>query len=221
MNDMGIIFDLDGTLLNSIDDLGNAMNLVLKRHGFMVHDLSAYQKFVGNGIKKLVERALPNKTENLDYYYELYLMEYGKKFMDQSKLYEDVYEVLKELNKKSIPIAIHTNKLQRYLNDIKEHYFDGIDFVSLVGDQSDLKHKPNPFHAIKIAQEMEINPSKIFFVGDSDVDMKTAVCAGMIPVGVSWGFRSVEELKEEGAQFILKDMKSLLDVLELNKIKES
>lgn len=218
---MGIIFDLDGTLLNSIDDLGNAMNIVLRKHNFKIHDLRAYQQFVGNGIKKLVERALPENTENLNYYYELYLVEYGKNFMDQSKLYEDVYEVLKELNERRIPIAIHTNKLQRYLDDIKDHYFEGIDFVSVVGDQADLKHKPNPFHTIKIAQEMNVNPSNVYFVGDSDVDMKTSISAGMIPVGVSWGFRSVEELKQEGAHFILKDMKSLLDMLELNKIKES
>ena len=221
MKDMGIIFDLDGTLLNSIADLGNAMNLVLKRNNFKDHPIVSYQQFVGNGVKKLVERALPQDIDDINEYYEAFVIEYGKSFTNKSVLYDGVYEVLKELNDQSIPIAIHTNKLQMYLDDIMNHYFTGIEFVSVLGDQSDLKHKPNPFHTLAIAHEMKVDPKNIFFVGDSDVDIKTGLAAGMIPVGVSWGFRSVEELKGEGAQFILKDMKALLDVLELNKIKES
>ena len=220
MNKMGIIFDLDGTLLNSIADLGNAMNLVLKRNHFKEHPIVSYQQFVGNGVKKLVERALPQYIDDINEYYEDFVIEYGKNFMDRSVLYDDVYAVLKELNNKSIPIAIHTNKLQLYLDDICDHYFKGIEFVSVLGDKSDLKHKPNPFHTLAIANEMKVDPKNIFFVGDSDVDIKTGLAAGMIPVGVSWGFRSVEELKGEGAQFILNDMKALMNVLELNKIKE-
>lgn len=209
---MAVIFDLDGTLLNSIDDLGNAMNLVLKRHNYPCHSMEVYKTFVGNGIRKLVERSLPVDIENFESLYEEYLIAYGETNHSGSYLYNDVYETLKKLNEMSIPIAIHTNKMQVYTNKIIKHYFSDIEFVSVVGDLGDGKRKPDPFHTQGIMDLF--NTKEIFFVGDSDVDMKTAKNANCIAVGVSWGFRSVEELKREGAQYILESMSDLLALLD-------
>ncbi len=207
---MGFIFDLDGTLLNSINDLGNAMNEVLRRHNMPEHDMEVYKTFVGNGIRKLVERSLPKDVTDVDAYYEEYLIAYGKAYRNDSFLYDDVRETLLKLNDLKIPISIHTNKMQMYTDEIVKHYLKDVSFVSIVGDQDDGLHKPNPHHTEKILSDM--NCSKVFFVGDSDVDMKTAKNANLIPVGVSWGFRSVEELNQEGAQHILT---SFTDVLNL------
>lgn len=209
---MGFIFDLDGTLLDSISDLGNAMNVMLKRHNYPVHTLETYKTFVGNGIHKLVERSLPAHVTDVDAYYNEYLEIYGAAYCNDSYLYNGVLETLKILNNRGIPIAIHTNKMQVYTDEIVRHYLKDIDFVAVIGDQRDGHHKPDPLHTAKIADKM--NCDKIYFVGDSDVDMKTALNAGLIPVGVSWGFRSVEELKHEGAKHMLQSFNELLKLVD-------
>lgn len=208
---MGVIFDLDGTLLNSIDDLGNAMNVVLKRHNYPTHTMDVYKTFVGNGIRKLVERSLPKDAENFDVLYEEYLIAYGETGHEGSYLYNDVYETLKKLNELEIPIAIHTNKMQVYTDKIVKRYFSDIEFASVIGDLGDGKRKPDPYHTFAIIEQL--GSDKTYFVGDSDVDMNTAKNASCIPVGVSWGFRSVEELKREGAEYILDSMSDLLSLI--------
>ncbi len=208
-----IIFDLDGTLLDSLHDLGNAMNRVLMNHNFPIHDIKQYQTFVGNGIYKLVQRSLPETCTDVQPYFEEYLDSYDKGYKVDSKLYEGVYDTLKTLNQKGVKIAVHTNKMQRYTSDIIEHYFDGIHFIEVMGDQGDNLHKPNPHHTLGIAKKLGMDPQDILFVGDSNVDIETAVNAKMIPVGVSWGFRSVEELKNAGAMHIIDGMHELLELI--------
>lgn len=209
---MGFIFDLDGTLLDSIMDLGTAMNRVLEGHGLPLHTMETYKTFVGNGIAKLVERSLPEGIDNFDLYYQEYLEEYGAISGQHSQVYDHVIDVLKTLNQRNIPISIHTNKMQVYTDKIVSHYFKGIDFVSVIGDQGDGMIKPNPHHTKIMAKEL--NADKVFFVGDSDVDMETAVNANLIPVGVTWGFRSVERLKETGAQHLIESFDQLLNLLD-------
>lgn len=209
---MGFIFDLDGTLLNSIDDLGNAMNVVLGRHNLPTHSMEVYKTFVGNGIRKLVERSLPIGTENFESLYEEYLHAYGEAYCEASYLYDEVYDTLRVLNDRNIPIAIHTNKMQVYTDNIVDHYLSGIEFVGIIGDKGDGLHKPNDFHTQVILNEMQ--REKVFFVGDSDVDMKTAKNANCVAVGVSWGFRSIEELKREGAQHILEAFSDVLSLID-------
>ncbi|MBK2404208.1 HAD-IIIA family hydrolase [Erysipelothrix rhusiopathiae] len=214
---MAFIFDLDGTLLDSIDDLGNNLNTVLQRHGLPTYDRTQYKKFVGNGMKKLVERALPSDYEGFERILEEYLDEYSHHYTEASVPYDKVCETLKTLNQRNIPIAICTNKKQEYTDGIVKHYYGDIDFIATIGDSFDGKHKPNPYYPLTIASKMAIDPSLIYFVGDSDVDMKTAKNAGMIPVGVSWGFRSVEELREHGAQYIIDSIEDVLSLPRLTK----
>lgn len=214
---MAFIFDLDGTLLDSIDDLGNNLNTVLARHGLQTYNRAQYKKFVGNGMKKLVERALPADYEGFDVILDEYLDEYSRHYTVASAPYEKVCETLLELNRRQIPIAICTNKKQEYTDGIVRHYYDDIKFVATIGDKFDGKHKPNPFYPLQIASMMAQDPKTIYFVGDSDVDMKTAKNAGMIPVGVSWGFRSVEELKANGAEYIIDSIEEVLQLPKLAK----
>lgn len=207
-----IIFDLDGTLLNSLDDLGSAMNASLEYFQYPTHPMESYKTFVGNGLEKLCERALGENQENFEPVFEHFLNQYGTQ-KSVARVYPNVIEVLKTLNEMNVPIAIHTNKMQRFTDDIIETFFSNIDFVDVVGDLEDGLRKPDPSHTLKIMNNFPGNVKEVYFVGDSDVDMFTANNAECIPVGVSWGFRSVTQLKSAGAQHIIHDMKDLLDML--------
>lgn len=208
----GIIFDLDGTLLNTIADLGNSMNRILKKYNLPEYPLDAYTLFVGNGMKKLVERAVGEHPQ-FEEILEAYLDEYQDHYLDDSLPYNNVIETLKILNDRKIPIAICTNKKQVYTDNIVKHFFKDIKFEAVMGDQFDGKHKPNPHSALICAEKMNCKPENIFFVGDSNVDMQTAKNANMTPIGVSWGFRSVEELESEGASQIIDNMSEILNLV--------
>ncbi|NLC54990.1 MAG: HAD family hydrolase [Erysipelothrix sp.] len=200
---MGFIFDLDGTLLDSLEDLKNSLNAVLKRHGLKEHSSSDYKNFVGNGMQVLVERAIPKDYPKADEVLSEVLVEYGERYYEESRPYAGILPMLKTLNEKNIPISICTNKKQEYTDEIIKRFFSDIEFVKVVGDQFDGLHKPNPHYPLIIAKEMEVETTDIYFVGDSDVDMQTSINAEMKGVGVSWGFRTVEELKNSGAITII------------------
>lgn len=210
---MGFIFDLDGTLLNSLEDLKNSLNTVLEKRNLPVHSSAAYKQFVGNGMYTLVERAIPVGCEDLDSIFQDFLLEYGQRYYEASRPYDGVVSMLKTLNEKKVPISICTNKKQEYTDEILKQFFDGIEFVEVVGDKSDGLHKPNSHYPLLIAQSMELEPHELYFVGDSDVDMQTAQNSKMRGVGVSWGFRSVKELEEAGAQTIIYHADELFKLL--------
>lgn len=208
-----IIFDLDGTLLDTLDDLSASMNRTLEYFNLSTHPVDSYRLFVGNGLKKLVERAIPDNEPRFDAIFEMFLDDYSKHYLVDSKPYPYVMDALKELNKRGIPIAICTNKKQEFTDNIVNSVFSEIRFESVMGDTFDGFHKPNPQKPLAIAEIFGTDPKSIYFVGDSSVDMDTARNATMIPVGVSWGFRSVEELKEHGAQLIIDRLDSLIDLV--------
>ncbi len=207
-----IIFDLDGTLLDSLKDLGSAMNTTLKEYGYPEHPMESYKTFVGNGLYKLCQRALGKNQENFDAVFESFLKQYGEQD-SVAEVYPNVLETLKELNALNIPIGIHTNKMQRFTDEIVETFFGDIKFEMVVGDREDDLKKPNPHYTHEIIKSFPGNTESVYFVGDSDVDMFTAVNAKVIPVGVSWGFRSVEQLQGAGAQYVIDNMKDLLNVI--------
>ncbi|NLW14708.1 MAG: HAD-IA family hydrolase [Erysipelothrix sp.] len=209
----GIIFDLDGTLLNSLNDLGNSVNKVLRAHGFEEHDMSSYKNFVGNGVYKLVERSFEKDYDNLEEAYQSFLMDYKDACTQDSHLYDGIYDLLKRLNALEIPIAIHTNKAQELTDKIVKHYMSDIDFVDVIGDRFDGLNKPNPFYTTHIANQMNLKPESILFVGDSDVDIINAKNGGFIPAGVSWGFRHEDELLENGAKHIINNAEEILKLL--------
>lgn len=200
---MGFIFDLDGTLLNSIEDLKNSLNSVLKRYQLPEHSSSSYKDFVGNGMKVLVERAVPKGYPEIEKIIKEFLLEYEKRYYEESRPYDGIMPMLKTLNEKNIPISICTNKKQEYTDEIVKRFFSEIEFIKVIGDKFDGLNKPDPFYPLMIAEEMNLKSSDLYFVGDSDVDMQTSINAKMKGIGVSWGFRSVTELKNAGATLII------------------
>lgn len=211
-----VIFDLDGTLLDSLEDLANSLNIVLKRHGLNEHPLDAYRHFVGNGMAKLVERALSDEDQrHYDLIYKEFLEEYAQRFDEYSKPYDGVIEMLQTLQDKHVKMAICTNKKQAYTDQIIQNIFKGFDFLEVVGDRDDGHRKPSTYHPLMIAKALDTPAEKIYFVGDSDVDMMTAKNANMIAVGVSWGFRGREELESAGADIVIDHPSELKEVLKI------
>lgn len=209
----GVIFDLDGTLINSLEDLARSCNTVLEELGLPTHSIDSYRFRVGNGIGKLVERSLPEDKQDL-YFQALARFKeiYRENAMKYTKVYPQITEVLETLEAKGYPLGICTNKHQEAAEALAEHFFGNKFFDILMGDTADSKRKPNPEKVLKIADIWDIEPKDILYLGDSDVDMQTAVNAGMVPVGVLWGFRPEEELVAHGAKILLQEPKELLEL---------
>ncbi|WP_348797351.1 HAD family hydrolase [Flavobacterium adhaerens] len=207
-----IIFDLDGTLINSLEDIADAMNKVLDENKYPTHDYKSYNFFIGNGIRKLVSRALPedkrNETE-IDRCYEAMMDYYGENCIRKTKPYQGIQALLNELNSKNIPISVLSNKSDSLTKKITHSIFPEY-FEPVVGLTSEALKKPNPSTAIQISEKLNCNPSEVVFVGDSGIDMQTATQAGMYAVGVSWGYRTKEELFLEGAKLFLEEPSDLM-----------
>ena len=207
-----VIFDLDGTLVNSIDDLADSANAVLAEYGFPQHDVESYKYRVGNGIRKLMQRALPeDKQEMLDTALDRFKQIYAAHSLDKTAPYPGIKELLLSLKQKQIPIAICTNKHDEAAKDIVKILFGTIEFDQIIGDKPGLKRKPDPGKVLAIAANWNLQPEEIAYLGDSGVDMQTAVKADMMPVGVLWGFRKEDELLDNGAKVLLKAPPELLE----------
>ena len=216
MNIKGIVFDLDGTLADSVIDIAESMNFVLKEQNIPVHEIDAYKQFAGNGIRKLVERALPEDlrsgetyTRNLNKMLEVY----GENCINKTKLFPGVPDLLNQLQEKEIKIAVFSNKLDDLTQKVVKVLLAKWNVAFVTGISSTVKRKPNPQGALLAAEKMGLSPSEIIFVGDSGVDMETAKNAGMTGVGVLWGFRSAEELKANGAKAIISEATDLINHL--------
>ncbi len=209
----GIIFDLDGTLIDSRNDLGNSVNRTLIKHGLEPHPMDMYNQFVGNGIRKLVERAFPKNYVHLEMALLDFMEDYRDHITDAILFYEGIELMLKKLNQHKIPIAVCTNKEQSLTNKIFETYFKEYDFVDVVGDQFDGQQKPNPFHVNQLINKMNLSREVILFVGDSNVDIQTAQNAKLKSCGVAWGFRGETELRESGATYIARNVNDIIQLV--------
>ena len=212
-----IIFDLDGTLLDTLRDLGEAMNAVLREHGFSVHPIEAYRYFVGEGVEQLVRRTLPEEYRTRDMVGRLVnemREEYARRWMDNTRAYPGVAEMLDELERRSLPKAVLSNKPHNFTVEMTKKMLGAWSFVAIRGLTPETPRKPDPATALEIAREMEIPPSEIVLVGDTGVDMQTANAAGMYAAGVLWGFRDAAELLEAGARSLLAAPHELFDLLE-------
>jgi len=211
-----VIFDLDGTLLDTIEDLGDSMNSVLEKHGYPVHDLKAYKYFVGNGMRNLVLRALPeNRRDSASVDQGLIEMqsEYAKRWADKTRPYPGIPALLDALTEKGIKLAVLSNKLDKFSNDIVKKLLPHWDFYPVYGERKGVPIKPDPAGALEIAGILGLSPEEFLYLGDSGVDMKTAVSAGMYAIGVLWGFRNAGELRENGANMIIADPLEVLKLL--------
>jgi len=213
MSIKGIVFDLDGTLADSIEDIAESMNQVLEEQNLAVHDITTYKSFVGNGIRKLVERSLPEAertpelfAKNLSRMMEVY----GANCINKTKLYPGVSDLLDQIQQKGLKIAVFSNKANDLTQKVVKVLLAKWEVEFVVGAGGDVARKPNPQGALMAAEKMGFTPKELMFVGDSGVDMETAKNAGMFGVGVLWGFRGAEELKTNGADAIISDAIELL-----------
>ncbi|MBB5335348.1 HAD family hydrolase [Pectinatus brassicae] len=208
-----VIFDLDGTLINSLEDLADSANAVMREYNFPTYSLDDYRMKIGNGVKKLIERAVPSGTSEettaavLARYREVYKQNNIKK----TAPYAGIKQMLADLQQKNIPVAICTNKPDADAKNIVNILFPDVEFVEVIGDLPGFKPKPDPKKVLMIAEKMQLQPQEIAYVGDSSVDMQTGVNAAMLPVGVTWGFRDEEELIANGGQVIINKPAELLD----------
>ncbi len=211
-----VIFDLDGTLLNTIGDLAAACNVVLERHDLPQHTYEEYCHFVGNGILRLVERAIPEPLRTPEFVQEVRkdFVEYYTAHIDiHTKPYEGVQELLRELTRRGIKTGVASNKFQAGTEKLVRLFFGDIPFVAVLGQRPNIPLKPDPSIALEILEKGGENRENTLYVGDSGIDMQTAATAGLRSVGCSWGFRSREELQEAGACHIIDRADQLLELL--------
>ena len=200
------IFDLDGTLLDTVADLANATNQALQQCGYPTHPVEAYYQFVGNGINKLFARALPTEystEENVLRIRALFVPYYNEHNADCSRPYPGVVELLRALQDDGVQLAVASNKYHEATLKLVRHFFPDIRFAAIYGQREGVPIKPAPDIVHDILRDTGIAKEKTLYIGDSGVDMQTASNAGVESVGVTWGFRSEEELREHGAAHIV------------------
>ena len=217
MHCQAAVFDLDGTLVDSLADLADAANAMLASYGFRTHDVGAYRYFVGDGSRKLIERILPEERSRdaafVDEAMARYKDCYAERLLHRTQLYDGIPEMLEELRRRNIPMAICTNKHQSAADAIVEALFPKNMFQEVIGDRRGLPRKPDPQKVLHIARRMGVSPASTAYFGDTAVDMDTAHNAGALAVGVLWGFRPPQELTAHGAQILLSHPRELFQKL--------
>jgi len=216
MSFKGIIFDLDGTLLDTIEDIADSMNQVLSENKLPTHDTEAYRLFVGSGIKNLVRKALPESHRDeatVQAYFETMYNLYRENCVNKTKPYDGITDLLDELATRDLKLAILSNKADEMTQQTARVLLPEDYFTIIAGLTDETLKKPNPQKALQMSQEMSIAPKEMIYVGDTDVDMQTANNAGMYAVGVLWGFRGEEELRANEAQKILNHPSELMELL--------
>ncbi len=208
-----VIFDLDGTLLNTIADLGNACNHALRELGYSEHALLTYNYMVGNGVRKLVERAEPDADpKTVDRLLSIFREYYDEHCMDHTVPYPGIPDMLRTLDSRGVSIAVASNKYQAAAERIVRHYFPDIPFVAIMGQVEGRPTKPDPSIIFSILNEHPTPKNDVLYAGDSGVDMETARRACIESVGVSWGFRPVSELRAAYADHIVSSTPELLEI---------
>ena len=210
-----VIFDLDGTLLNTIADLGHAANYALEQCGYPTHPISADPRVVGSGLTRLLERVLPESARTTDRAEALrgYFMEYYNEHMaDDTVPYNGIPELLSSLTEKGIKVAVASNKYQSAVEKLIARYFPAIPFAAVEGQKEGIPVKPDPSIVFEILGKVPTPKAEVLYVGDSGIDMETARRACVESAGVTWGFRPVSELREAYADHIVETPSTLLRI---------
>ena len=208
-----VIFDLDGTLLNTIADLATSTNQALQHYGYPTHPIEAYRFFVGNGINKLFERALPENERNEENVLRIrsfFLPYYNEHNTDFSEPYPGIPELLLSLHEQGISLAVASNKYQQATEKLIAHYFPNLPFIKVLGQREGIPVKPDPTIVYDILKDSSFAPEEVLYVGDSGVDMQTAINAHVDGIGVSWGFRPRTELDPFQPLAIIDEANELL-----------
>ena len=206
-----IIFDLDGTLLDTLDDLTDATNEVLRKRGLPLRTKEEVRSFVGNGIKKLIERALGTRTELLEEALEDFKSYYSQHCADKTKAYDGILEMLVTLKNKGVPTAVLSNKADFAVKKLAKEYFDGL-LTAAVGEDEEkgIRKKPAPDGLLTLVKALGVEVKEALYVGDSEVDIQTAKNAGMDCLCVTWGFRDREFLQSQGGTLFVDKAEEIL-----------
>lgn len=211
-----VIFDLDGTLLDTLEDLADATNWVCEQHGWPAHPVEAYKNFVGNGAPKLLERVTPKNVELTPQLREQLLEEFTARYTahkaDKTTVYAGMPKTLARLKEAGVSVAVLTNKPDGAAGPIVERYYPGV-FPIIQGALPDLPTKPDPTLLRRLMERMGAVPEETLFVGDSNVDIRTAKNGGLTGCGVLWGFRTRRELEAEGADYIVETPAQLKELI--------
>ena len=210
-----VIFDMDGTVLNTIDDIHQSVNVALQKMGYPLKSLNDVKRAVGSGAKTLIERVVPIdiKPAEIIKTYEIYQTHYDKHSMDHTAPYPDILKLLKTLKGRGYQLAVVSNKHQYLVKALNDQMFEGLFEVS-VGEVKGVLVKPATDMLYSALNQLNINKEEAIFVGDSDIDMITAKNADMISVAVTWGFRDLNTLKSLSPHFIINQPLELLELLE-------
>lgn len=209
-----IIFDLDGTLLNTLDDLRDSLNIALISHGHQPRTLEEVRTFIGNGVGKLVERALPihSSKKEIEQCLASFADHYANNMQNKTRPYNGIMELLLDLDRYNYKIAIVSNKYDTAVKELAKEYFGDLINVA-IGESKTVERKPAPDSVFAAIKELDSDINKTIFVGDSDTDVQTAKNAGIPCIGVTWGFRTREVLRNEGADYLIDTPKELLTLI--------
>ena len=209
-----VIFDLDGTLLNTLGDLRNAVNYALSCFGLPARTTDEVRMFIGNGVRNLIVRAMPEGASEDDIAKALgYFREYYNSHLNvETCPYEGIIDMLTSLRGSGVKVCINSNKYDAALKELCAHHFNGL-YIQAEGESATCPRKPDPSAALMLAGKCGIEPDEMAYIGDSNVDIRTACNAGMTPIYVSWGFRTREFLKEQGAEIIVSRPEEILELV--------
>lgn len=209
-----LIFDMDGTILYTLEDLKNTTNYALQKHGFPERTLEEVRQFVGNGIHKLIERAVPATTsdEQIENVFQTFEIYYKDHCMDTTKPYDGIPELLKNLREKGFMTAVVSNKVDFAVQDLVHDFFEGL-FDIAIGEREGVRKKPAPDSVYEVLKAYQLSKEEIIYIGDSDVDFKTAKNADVDCILVEWGFRDRSFLESLGATVFAKKPEDILSIV--------
>ena len=213
-----VLFDLDGTLLDTLEDLADSTNAALSAAGLPAHPVDAYRYYVGDGVENLVRRSVPDAVASdaatVAKVRDRMREEYARRWSVKTRPYAGVAELLDELERRAVPMAVLSNKPDDFVGEMVQHYFPRWHFAAAVGARPGVPRKPDPTAALEVASRLARPTSAFLYLGDTNTDMQTARAAGMYPVGALWGFRPESELREAGAARLIARPAELLELLE-------
>ena len=209
-----IIFDLDGTLLYTIEDLTDSTNYALKHFGYPTRTVEEITNFVGNGVRLLIERAIPDGKDNpnLEECLTLFKTHYSNNMFNKTKPYDNIIDTLKELKKQNYKTAVVSNKFDSAVKELCNKYFEGL-INSAVGQRDNVNKKPAPDAVFEVMKELNVTSEQCIYIGDSEVDIKTAKNAGIPCISVTWGYKSIDFLYKNGAETLIYSPEEILELV--------
>lgn len=210
-----VLFDMDGTLLDTLRDIAESANFVLEQRGHAPHPVEDYRYFVGSGVTELMRRTLPPEETADDALLRACVQElkgeYAKRWDHATKPYDGIPELVAALRERGVALGVCTNKPQQFAEIYAQRFFPDLPFATIQGPRDNTPTKPDPFLALQAAKDLNVAPEHCVFLGDTDIDMQTAQNAAMLPVGVLWGFREKKELEANGAALCIARPLELLE----------